>query len=69
MALHIGKRIASYGEGLFLILALSFGGLTALFSMIVLRDRPSDIYSLDKVKERMFGRSWKMLGTSILSLP
>ena len=65
MALHIGKRIASYGEGLFLILALSFGGLTALFSMIVLRDRPSDIYSLDKVKERMFGRSWKMLGTSI----
>ena len=48
-----------------MIAVLLYGSLIALFNMIILRDRPSDLYSLDKVKERLFGKSMQIIGITL----
>ena len=62
MALHLVKRASSYAELSLLVMFMCIGALIALFNMVILRDRPTDIYSWPRVKERMFGKSWQMIG-------
>lgn len=66
MALKSVKRASACIELLLMVAILSYGSLIALFNMIILRDRPSDLYSIDKLKERMFGKSMQLLGTIFL---
>ena len=66
MALKFMKRASACIELLLMVAILSYGSLIALFNMIILRDRPSDLDSVDKLKERMFGKSMQLLGTIFL---
>ena len=85
MPLYISDRLGSYLRPIIflaialyglhscptclLLLTLQIGIFLILLEIVTFQIRPKDVLSLDKLKDRIFGKVWLRVGMSTISYP